>query len=282
MNDENESPRRRRGANPNDQANMLNAQGQASQPSAPPSTTPSIANAPTTSTATSEPTKPETTQTSMGGLLDGIVVTEPSQVVANTRKYFCGVKGDLVRQDVRFNVGPACFCKETFAWKGEGENAQQIFRDGSIVTLSDQEVAEIREKLRYRYARPTKHKTGHVTFQEIEASDGGDCGPNGVDPRPAKFLPQRLQKGDFPLKALLVFHPVVDDLRNGRAFTVADAKKLLQDAMDEEARILQGGTAVFEEGKDGKLPAYLRELATVTANTGPVDLSVGGMGGYIG
>lgn len=197
-------------------------------------------------------------------LLDDIVVAKADNCAEKVRKYVCGIKRparpapNMPHEEERFEfqirVGPACFTTETFKWDGVGEHAKQVFRNGAIQSLSEIQVQEIREKLKHRYIRRVRDKTGNlVGVIDIDASDGGGLDPVTGQRTPAKRLNGRLSGDETPLKDLLVFEPIYEnEMLGGRTVTVADLKSMLLEAEQDEQRILEGDDAVFETGRGGK------------------------------
>lgn len=206
---------------------------------------------------TSDPTKKM-------GLLDGIEVEKPDRCVEKTKLYVCGIRplDELKRFEFQIRVGPAAFSSQTFEWRGKGENAQQVFRDGALQRFSDAQIQEIRSKLKTRYIRFAKNKAGEITGpQEVDSSDGGVIEPpskdhpQGYQREPLK-VPGRLRGDERPLHEILLLEPVYDNPKlNGRVLTVEDLKRMLEEAQAEDQRLTEGGDAVFsmlEAGKGGK------------------------------
>lgn len=224
----------------------------------------------------------ETTQTNQKpqGLLDGIEVLKPEASYEKTKKYICGIRKtkEMGGFELQLRVGAACFSTSTFEWRGKGPDAQMVFRDGALQVLSQEQIDDIKAKLKHRYIRVCKDDKGQVTgVQDVDATDGGDTtktrqgqpmvnkstgelvlGPDGKavygqDDGQPRRLAGRLHGGETPLKDILILESVYDNPRlNGRTVTVSDIKAMLAEAEAEEARELEGGDAVFESGKGGK------------------------------
>jgi hypothetical protein len=242
-------------------------------------------------------------------VLGGIRVEVPEHNRLKTRRYFCGVKKivthggkswDLSRFQLDVNVGMISFRSETFAWRGKGDLAQQVFRSGAICDLTDEDIRAFRRKV------ATLHieiKTGvdKRTNQEIvtgfrgpiDTTDGGSVTkhPNGVmEQHPPARIPGRLHGPEIPLLQMLSIVPahVVEDEGhlNGAVMTLAMAREMVRKAEEEEQKRLLDPDAYFEAGRGGLLesktgpadrdPELLRNLNTLTPGGGKVE------GGYLG
>lgn len=226
----------------------------------------------TESTTPESIVKPNLT-TEPGGLLDDaqVPVAKPENYAAKTRKYLCGIAVplDLQRLDkyghptgkplfeFHIGIGPAVFCTETFAWRGRGDDAKQVFRDGAIAILSEAQVKDVQTKAQFRYIRRIKDADGNINgIQDIDCSDGGSYDPKtGIRTKPVR-VEGRLRGDETPLKQLLVFEPIYENEKlGGRTVTVEDLKQMLAEAQAEEQRLLEGNDAIFEaeSGRGGKL-----------------------------
>jgi len=192
-------------------------------------------------------------------LLEGIVVKKPESAASKTRKYLCSIKDETPfgTLDLQIAVGPVVFCRKTFAWEGVGPEATQIPIRGAVYELSDEQVELVRSKLRFRYIRPARSKTGDgkMVMTGVEDIDASDSDP--VNP---KLLPGRLRGDEVPLHTILVFERVhtVAGLK-GKAITLEEAKKIVADAEADNDRDLEGPEAAFamESGRGGKAPGKL-------------------------
>ena len=227
------------------------------------------------------------TQSPAKSLLD-FDVLKPEHAKEKVKKYLCGLKepseGGLPFE-VQIQVGPVCFCKETFYWEGKGENAKQVFVKGSVYDLTDAQVKEVQEKLKHRYIR-LRTTNGVLTgLEDVDASDGGDL--SGTRPEKdggsaPKRVPGRLRGDEVPLKNFLVFKQVYDNpTLNNRTVTVSDLKAMLAEAEAEEARLLEGDDSVFESGKGGKKAQKTADEKTLNA-LATTDGKRKAEGGYLG
>jgi len=211
-------------------------------------------------------TKQENTE-APGGLLDGIKVKIPQESRVKSKQYLCSIKAGrdtpigeaLDRFDFHIGVGPATFCRQTFRWEGKGREAVQVFMPGAVTLLSEAQVQRVRSMLQTRYIRPTRSPaTGELLgLPDIDSSDGGDNSKqarhaNGGKAVPPEEIPDRTAAGDIPLHTILRFE-LAHSTPKGYVVTIEEARKILQQAEEEEKRILENPQAVFETGVGGKL-----------------------------
>lgn len=198
--------------------------------------------------------------------LAGIVVKTPETNLAKTRRYFAGIKKmpdkSLDRFQLRVGVGSVVFSSQTFAWKGKGDLAEQVFRAGAVCDLTDDQVREVREKLRYLYLRLAKAEDEDgqefiTGLQIIDASDSGSItkNPDGsINKHPVHEKMGILRGDEIPLVNILSFVPAASiEEFDGQVMTLEQARKIVAEAEAEEAKLLQDPVGYMESGKGGLL-----------------------------
>lgn len=216
-------------------------------------------------------------------VLEGVNVNKPENAVTKTRKYLCAIKDETPfgTLDFQIGVGPVVFCRRTFTWEGQGDDATRAAIRGAVYDLTDAQVEEVRSKLRFRYLRPSSMKTpeGRVMtgVEDVDASDS--------DPKNPRLIPGRLRGDEVPLRDILVFERVhtVTGLKNA-SISLAEARRIVEEAEKDNDRDLEGPDAIFEmeQGKGGKSMTVekrdaktQKSLTTVTHKTGKGEANAG-------
>lgn len=215
-------------------------------------------------------------------LLEGVEVNKPENAVTKTRKYLCAIKDETPfgKLDFQIGVGPVVFCRRTFAWEGQGEDATRAPIRGAVYDLTDAQVEEVRSKLRFRYLRPSMLTTpdGKVMtgVEDVDASDS--------DPKNPKLMPGRLRGDETALRDVLVFERVhtVSGLK-GQTISVAEARRIVEEAEKDNDRDLEGPDAIIEMEKGGQKSMAVEKrdaktqkaLSTVTTKTGKGEANAG-------
>lgn len=197
-------------------------------------------------------------------ILADVPVDKPEARRETTRKYLCFIKPveGLEHLDLQIRVGPACFAKHTHVWEGKGTDAKLVELRGSICVLTDEQVQEIRDKVRHRYYRKVVNKGVVVGIADVDGSDSGgvvvDQKTGEHNRRPPAKVPGRLAPGDLPIRDLLGMDVCFEDTQvRGRVITLDEARRVLEQAEGEASRPLEDPAAPFtpeeaEKGRGGK------------------------------
>lgn len=122
-------------------------------------------------------------------------------------------------------------------WDGMGDDAAQVRMRGTLVRLTEDEVARLKKTLPYHWLRPNQHPADG-TVLGYEHVDSSDADP--VNPRPGRT---QLRGDEIPIRNVLVFECVDSDPKilstlTAERITKDDLKKEVAEAEREEAEDL--------------------------------------------